>query len=218
MPCLSDERFAALRAQGFTGATSDMLLQWLQANGSTAKAVPDAWKEMLESQGHAYGHRNDSWFNFLSDLGYEGSLNDREMQFWQNGGTISSEGVRITDQPDVVKQLERSAATFTVDATSGNGSALSYQWQEYITGTGWLDLAGETSDTLVIDPLLVSDHGRTFRCVVCNSYNCVNSQSAAITITGAWWFIQDEADNRIVEETAVDDTIDERSEDTPYPG
>ena len=31
MPALSDVRFEAMRALGFTGATSDMLLQWLQA-------------------------------------------------------------------------------------------------------------------------------------------------------------------------------------------
>ena len=32
MPSLSDARFDALRALGHTGAVSDMLLQWLQAN------------------------------------------------------------------------------------------------------------------------------------------------------------------------------------------
>jgi len=53
MPQLSDVRFAALRALGFTGSTSDMLLAWLQTfpfGGAPTlpnKTVPDAWKAAL---------------------------------------------------------------------------------------------------------------------------------------------------------------------------
>ena len=90
MPTITDARFDALRAQGFTGATNDLLLQWLKANGATSNALPDAWKEMLEAQGYTYGSRNDSWYALLGDLGYTGALNDRELAFWSDGGTLSN--------------------------------------------------------------------------------------------------------------------------------
>ena len=88
MATLMDARFEALRAQGFTGATSDMLLQWLQANGATSNALPDAWAEMLLSQGFLQPLRSDAWYQLLGDLGFEGNMNDRQLQFWLDGGGI----------------------------------------------------------------------------------------------------------------------------------
>lgn len=87
MTTLVDARFDALRTQLFTGATSDMLLQWLQANGATSDAVPDAWREMLVAKGQN-PDRNTGWFDLLGSLGYTGSLNDRELAFWEAGGTF----------------------------------------------------------------------------------------------------------------------------------
>lgn len=221
MPTLSDERFGSLRAQGFTGATSDMMLQWLQANGATSPAVPDAWEEMLAIQGFPYGHRNDSWYAFLESLGYsQGQLNDRELAFWQDGGVLSPDGVRITDQPDNWFGAEGATATFTVVATSGNASPLSYQWQEYATGIGFQDttdagtLSGSTTDTLTINPTVIADNGRRFRVRVTNSFNTINSQEASLNITGATFFIMTEAGDQIFAELALGldkETVDERS-------
>ena len=59
---LNDCRFTALRDQGFTGQTNDMLLQWLQDNGATSDCLPDAWLEMLIAQGATPAHRNDMWY------------------------------------------------------------------------------------------------------------------------------------------------------------
>jgi hypothetical protein len=47
---LVDAKWDSLRAQGFTGAMSDMTLQWLQANGATSDQISDAWLEMLTEQ------------------------------------------------------------------------------------------------------------------------------------------------------------------------
>jgi hypothetical protein len=90
MATLSDARFDALRAQLFTGATSDMLLQWLQLNGATAKAIPDAWKEMLAAQLVAppTGQYNDDWFQLLDEQGFTGAISDRELDFWIAGGVL----------------------------------------------------------------------------------------------------------------------------------
>ena len=216
MPALSDERFASLRAQGFTGATSDMLLQWLQANGASANAIPDAWQEMLASNGFPYGQRNDSWYAFLGSLGHEGNMNDREMGFWESGGTISPDGVRITDQPDDWFGNEGATATFTVVATSGDASPLTYQWQEFSGSWGNLSdggqISGATTATLSVGPIVLADQGRQFRCAVTNDYNTVYSQSARINITGAKWFIITEGTGeRTITETTLDEIVDERS-------
>lgn len=223
MATLSDARFDALRNQGFTGATSDMLLQWLQANGATSGAVPDAWAEMLTSQGFPYGHRNDSWYAFLESLGYsELDLNSRERNFWLDGGVLSPDGVRITDQPDDWFGAEGATATFTVVAISGNLSPLSYQWQEYATGVGWQNttdggtLSGSVTDTLTITPTVIGDNGRRFRVAVTNSFNAINSQDATLTITSATFFIMTEAGDQIFAEATIGTGNDETvSEDSP---
>lgn len=95
MATLTDARFDALRALGYTGATSDMLLQWLQANGATSPSVPDAWVEMLAIKvlSGFTGSRSTDWPALLTTLGYgtiSGSdqVNDMELAFWEAGGTL----------------------------------------------------------------------------------------------------------------------------------
>ena len=216
MPTLSDDRFAALRAQGFTGATSDMLLQWLQANGATSNAVPDAWQEMLAANGFTYGQRNDSWYAFLGSLGYEGSLNDREMGFWGSGGTISPDGVRITDQPDNWSGLESATATFTVVATSGDASPLTYEWQirdgsTFIPTVDAGNVSGSATATLTVGPVTLADNGNRYRVKVCNAVNCIFSAQVSLTLTGAKYFIIDEDGNRQITQTTLDNIMDERT-------
>lgn len=87
MPALSDVRFDALRGAAFTGATSDMLLQFLHDGGATSPAVPDAWEQYLALKGYPVTgkyQRSDAWFEYLGSLGYTGNMNDREMLFWSN--------------------------------------------------------------------------------------------------------------------------------------
>jgi hypothetical protein len=93
MPALSDARFDALRALGYTGATNDMILQWLQANGATSPALPDAWMEMLLFQADGAftgGQRNDRWYTLLALNGFLAKdINQRELDFWLAGGTFT---------------------------------------------------------------------------------------------------------------------------------
>jgi len=98
MTTLVDAKWAALAA--YPGAMSDKALQWLQANGATSPAVPDAWEEMLalELAKPALaivptGDRNTDWWALLVGLGYDviaGSkqINDMELAFWEAGGTF----------------------------------------------------------------------------------------------------------------------------------
>jgi hypothetical protein len=92
MATIMDARFAALRAQGFLGATSDMIIGWLQFYGAVSPSIPDAWREMLFAQTPTFDpdtyQRNDYWYTLLATLGYSGQLNDRELMFWLDGGII----------------------------------------------------------------------------------------------------------------------------------
>ena len=87
MTTLNDARFNALRAIGHTGATNDMLVTWLQDGGAISNCLPDAWLEMLAAHS-LIGHRNDTWYALLGDLGFEGQINDRELAFWLGGGVL----------------------------------------------------------------------------------------------------------------------------------
>ena len=85
-----DDKFTALRAQGFTGAMPDMTLQWLKANGATSNCIPDAWAQMLTEQGLGDYQRNDAWYLLLAFLGFDhpDHIADREAAFWADGGII----------------------------------------------------------------------------------------------------------------------------------
>jgi hypothetical protein len=86
---LVDSRYQALIALGKSGHVNDMLMEWLFDNGATtASTLNDRWMEMLASKGFADKQLNDNWYELLGSLGYTGAMNDRELQFWQAGGTF----------------------------------------------------------------------------------------------------------------------------------
>ena len=82
---LSDRRFAALRTQGYLGATNEMLVAYLNAHSATSKNLTTAWFQALRAV-PLTGTRNDMWFARLRSKGYTGTLNDMEKQFWTAGG------------------------------------------------------------------------------------------------------------------------------------
>ena len=73
----------------------DMTLQWLRANGATDddKTLADAWNSMLTQQlgipKDQATTRQDMWFEVLGNLGYTGSISDRERAFWLDGGNLT---------------------------------------------------------------------------------------------------------------------------------
>lgn len=100
---------------------------------------------------------------------------------------VDPNGVRITSQPADWTDFEGENAVFSVTATSGDASPLSYQWQEY-TGT-WNNLAnggrvsGATTATLTISNAVLADSGRIFRCEVSNLAPSTRySGSASMTV------------------------------------
>jgi hypothetical protein len=136
MPTLSDARFDSLRNDfGFTGTTSDMMLDWLQFNGATANNIPDAWQEMLAAAGYPTSgnyQRNDTWYEYLGDQGYDGAMNDRELLFWLDGGIVTPP----TGPPIVIANDSGSAYTGVVTTTINlNGRVQRGEFP--ITGTLW---------------------------------------------------------------------------------
>lgn len=99
MSQLNDCRFDSLVAQGFSGTTNDMLLDWLQSNGVSAVQLNDAWYEFLVAQGMTVATYNDMKFEWLGSLGFTGALNDREAGFWCGGGVVGP-GVTRAYIPD----------------------------------------------------------------------------------------------------------------------
>jgi hypothetical protein len=104
--------------------------------------------------------------------------------------TVSAQpyqGVTITVQPSNDSVLEPDPASFSVAATSGDGSPLGYKWQEFdVTWNNLIDggaISGATTSTLTIDPTVyATDDGNNYRCVVNNDFNFENSDTAVLSI------------------------------------
>lgn len=107
---------------------------------------------------------------------------------WTNSqGTVTSASATltvhfaptITSDPSNQSVTEGQDATFTV--ASDANPAPTYQWQ-VDTGSGFGDIGGETSDTLVVTTVL-GDDGNVYRCVVTNTIGSATSAEATLTVT-----------------------------------
>lgn len=77
---------AILQATG--GPTvNDGLMSWYELNGAFGDTLQDREEQFLALMGFYGGGINDRWMSYLGSLGYEGSLPDRWLQFWQGAGT-----------------------------------------------------------------------------------------------------------------------------------
>jgi len=119
-------------------------------------------------------------------------------------------------QPVNWSGAEFDTATFTVAVISGDGTSLSYQWQQFLNNL-WVninnggDVSGAVTDTLVIGNVAATLAGRPVRCVATNTSTSTPSSSATIVITSAIWYILTEVGDRVVDEPATSNVVDERS-------
>lgn len=89
----------------------------------------------------------------------------------------------VKQQPSNATADVGQTATFSVEASSP--SAPTFQWQKASAGsTNFTDIAGATSKTYTTPPLVRSDNGAMFRCVVTLSGASVASKAASLTIEG----------------------------------
>ena len=88
MPTLSDARYEALRAQGFAGATSDMMLEWAREAAQQPEAqLNDALHSYFNARGFG-GTLADQWDAYLLQRGFTGAANDKRLAFWLDGGVL----------------------------------------------------------------------------------------------------------------------------------
>lgn len=80
----------SLAALGFTGATPEQLLKWLQDDGAVSDNLPTAWKEMLIARGISSDglQINEGWYELLGILGQTGAYPERVHEFWSGGGVL----------------------------------------------------------------------------------------------------------------------------------
>lgn len=77
-------KYNKLVALGYSGALQEMFLDFLVARGATSKTLNQAEKEFLLSKSMANKTLNDMWFKYLGDLGYTGTLVEREAVYWNS--------------------------------------------------------------------------------------------------------------------------------------
>jgi len=124
MPALTDVRFAKLRGLSHTGSTSDMLLQWLQANGATSPSISDAWIEYLAAAG----------------FGPTGELKP-------SGDVLVANGTRYVDVPPVDMSGGGSVSLYIIygDGTIVDGSV------PVLTGVAGVLTAGANVSNITLD-------------------------------------------------------------------
>ena len=81
----------------------------------------------------------------------------------------------IVEQPQSLTALVNSYASLRVDAVGS--PVLRYQWQR-----NGVDIAGETTPSLLIYPLLASDNAARFKAVVTNAYGIATSDEAVLSV------------------------------------
>jgi fibronectin type 3 domain-containing protein len=64
----------------------DGLRDFYIAAGATGNSLNDLERSYLENLGATFGHVNDMWLQVTDASGYQGSVNDRQFQFWLAGG------------------------------------------------------------------------------------------------------------------------------------
>jgi len=112
------------------------------------------------------------------DVGPDGSLyyldrgEDSVRRIRYAGAT---EAPTVANQPESLTVRPGESATFTVGATGS--PPLRYQWQR-----NGIDLAGQTSSTLTLAPVSLSDSGARFRVRVSNGYGSVLSNEAPLAV------------------------------------
>ena len=148
------------------------------------------------SNGTNYGHvrifdwSGSAWVQVGADI-------DGEAAGDHSGASValSSDGGRVaigaygndgngTDSGHVrtYELLTAPFATFSVSATSNDGSVLTYQWEAEVASE-WLEITGQTTNTLTLTGLTADDNGNRYRVVVDSATAAaVTSNLATLTV------------------------------------
>ena len=101
-----------------------------------------------------------------------------------NAATLTvNSGITINSQP-ASQTTSTTTATFSVQASITFSGTLSYQWQRRPdSNSSWSNFVGETSSSLSLSGLSVSDSGKQYRCVVSGNQGASSVTSSAATLT-----------------------------------
>lgn len=86
----------------------------------------------------------------------------------------------ITDEEWSSQVVEGHDAQFTVSVTGSPAPTI--EWQESVDGSTWTTIAGETSPTLTVPAVELSDSGKQYRAVVSNSEGTATSSVMTLTV------------------------------------
>ncbi len=90
-------------------------------------------------------------------------------------GLVVGTVLDIRQQPQAQTVLVGQSASFAVGVVGA--SPISYQWRR-----NGVDIAGASNFTYVTPPATLADDGTLFTVRVCNSFVCVNSSPALLTV------------------------------------
>jgi hypothetical protein len=89
----------------------------------------------------------------------------------------------VTVQPTPQTTTVGANATFSVTAT---GTSLTYQWQASIDGgLTWADISAQTTATLTLNSVVLTDSSRQVRVIVSNGLGSVTSTAVALTVNAS---------------------------------
>ena len=78
------------------GDTRELLLAYYKASGATSNQLHDAEAEFLAARGYGAGTLQDRWYAFLRFLGYTGSVQDMQNEYWCVDGGVFPTGSAFT--------------------------------------------------------------------------------------------------------------------------
>lgn len=109
-----------------------------------------------------------------------------------------TQDIVIDKAPEAATVFVGEDATFTVEASTQTGAALTYQWQVKRAGSSaWTDIEGATSATLTVEEATLAQNGYEYQCIITNKY--VDDEGVEQTETATT--------------TAVALTVEEKSQD-----
>ena len=88
MTAIQDAHATALIGKGFSGSLNDMTSAWLKSLPSFTDEVhhiDDLWREFFLANVTIPASNQDMANEYLSGLGFLGSLDDMWLDFWQSG-------------------------------------------------------------------------------------------------------------------------------------
>lgn len=176
--------------------------QWFWWDGSAwlkiiTSGTAGAGEILMENADGAQSPSLSFWGAELNRAGpYRAGVKDQKSSgldpaVWSAGDVYSRQATASTDvydtsgiapaffvQPESRTITEGDAVAFWV-AASGSAT-ITYQWQKY-SGMAWVDILGETSDSLEIASAALSD-ATEYRCVATNPHGTAASDPAALDV------------------------------------